>query len=265
MAKSSVTSNSAPRDVFDEYAKYYDVYYADKNYDRECDFIEAAFVRFGQQPKTLLDLACGTGNHGLRLIERGYHVTGVDMSDAMLSQYRTKADARGMRVELHQQDLRSLNLDRQFDAAVCMFDAIDYLPENADLAAALRRIAAHVRPGGLFVFDFWHAVPILRGHDPVRVREFLLDDGRLLRISKTTLDIARQVAKVEFRVFVFEGDRLLTEFSETHTMRYFLSQEMRFMLEATGWKVHHLCPAFDLDGIVDADAWHLVAIATLPK
>jgi SAM-dependent methyltransferase len=165
-------------------------------------------------------------------------------------------------VELYQQDLRTLDLGRQFDAAVCMFDAIDYLPDNHDLTAALQRIAAHVRPQGLFVFDFWHAVPILRGHDPVRVREFPVDGGHLLRISKTVLDISQQVAKVEFRILAFEGDQLLSDFSEVHTMRYFLSQEMRFILESTGWKVHHLCPAFDLDGIVDEKAWHLAAIAS---
>lgn len=262
MTKPVIPSTSAMRDVFEEYAKYYDIYYVDKDYDRECDFIEAAYDRFGQKPRTILDLACGTGNHGLRLAERGYQVCGVDFSEAMLSQYRKKAEARGISVELHQQDLRSLDLGRQFDAVVCMFDAVDYLPDNGDLAAALQRIAAHVRPQGLFVFDFWHAVPILQGHDPVRIREFPLDGGRLLRISATVLDIPRQIAKVEFRVLAFEGERLVSDFTEVHTMRYFLSQEMRFILEATGWKVSHLCPAFDLEGTVDANAWHLVAIAT---
>ena len=156
--------------VFEDYAKYYDIYYAGKDYDRECDFIEAAFARFGQKPLTVLDLACGTGNHGLRLAERGYEVCGVDLSEAMLSRYRSKAESRGLSVELHQQDLRSLDLGRQFDAVICMFDAIDYLPDNSDLTAALQRICTHLRPQGVFLFDFWHGVPILRGHDPVRVR-----------------------------------------------------------------------------------------------
>ena len=248
--------------VFEDYAKYYDIYYAGKDYDGECDFIEAGFARFGQKPRTVLDLACGTGNHGLRLAERGYEVCGVDLSEAMLSRYRSKADARGISVELHQQDLRSLDLGRQFDAVICMFDAIDYLPDNTDLAAALQRICAHLRPQGVFLFDFWHGVPILRGHDPVRVREFALEGGRLIRISTTVLDIPRQIAKVQFRILAFEGDQLLSDFVEVHTMRYFLSQEIRFILEATGWSVCHLCPAFDLDGVVDGNAWHLVGIAT---
>jgi len=248
--------------VFEKYAEYYDVYYAGKDYDGECNFIEAGLVRFGQRPQTILDLACGTGNHGLRLARRGYQICGVDLSAAMISQYKRKAEAQGSSVELHEQDLRHLELGRQFDAAICMFDAIDYLPVNADLTAFLRRVAAHVRPGGVFLFDFWHAAAILRGHEPVKVREFALEGGRLLRISTTTLDIAHQTANVEFRVLAFEKDCLVADFTEIHPMRYFLAQEMTFILEATGWHVHHLCPAFDLDGVVDADAWHLVAIAS---
>jgi len=248
--------------VFEKYAHYYDLYYAGKAYDRECDFIEASFVRFGQRPRTILDLACGTGNHGVRLVTRGYQLCGVDLSAAMLSQYRRKLEAQKSSVELHQQDLRRLDLGQQFDAAICMFDAIDYLPDNADLVTFLERVHAHVRPGGLFLFDFWHAAAILRGHDPIRVKEFSLDGGRLLRISTTILDIGRQTANVEFRVLAFEQDRLVADFTEVHSMRYFLAQEMSFILQATGWQVRHLCPAFDLDGTVDANTWHMVAIAT---
>lgn len=248
--------------VFGDYARYYDVYYAGKDYDGECDFIEKGFARFGRGPRTILDLACGTGNHGLRLANRGYQVTGVDRSAEMLAQYRRKAGARGLAIDLHEQDLRELDLPGQFDAAICMFDVIDYLPANADLVAFLRGVRRHVRPGGVFLFDFWHAVPLLRGHDPVRVREFALEGGRLLRISTTSLDVGRQVANVEFRVLAFEGERLTADFTEVHSMRFFLTQEMTFILEATGWQVCHLCPAFDLEGLVNENAWHLVAIAT---
>lgn len=248
--------------LFVDYAHYYDVYYASKDYESECDFIEAAFARFGRRPHSLLDLACGTANHGLRLAKRGYKVCGIDRSPQMLARCSEKAQSLGLEIELHEQDMRRLNLERQFDSAICMFDAIDYLPDNSDLDSFLRCVRAQVKPAGLFVFDFWHAVPLLRGYDPVRVREFPLAGGRLLRISTTTLDIAQQVAKVEFRVLVFHGDHLTEEFSEVHPMRYFLPQEMRFILAATGWRVCHLCPTFDLDAPVDENAWHLAAIAT---
>jgi SAM-dependent methyltransferase len=248
--------------AFERYAHYYDACYGEKDYDGECDFIEAAFARFGGRPRSLLDLACGTGNHGLRLAARGYEVGGVDRAPAMLSRYRLKAESLGLTVDLHEQDLRTLDLGRGFDAALCMFDAIGYLPTNADLSQCLARVRHHVRPGGLFLFDFWHAAAVLRGHEPVRVREFRMPGRRILRISTTALDVGRQLANVTFRILAFEGCRLVDDFTELHAMRYFLGEEIRFILETTGWTPRHVCPAFDLDGAVDAEAWHLVAIAT---
>ncbi|MBM3210694.1 class I SAM-dependent methyltransferase [Candidatus Poribacteria bacterium] len=248
--------------VFDEYGRYYDVYYAHKDYNAECDFIESAFARFNQSPNSILDLACGTGNHSLSLIKRGYEVIGVDCSPVMLEQCRAKAAKQEASISLHEADMRNFNLNVQFDAAICMFDAIDYLTDNADLTQFLRNVYSHVRPGGLFIFDFWHAVPLVRSYDPVRIREFRTETNRLLRISTTTLDITRQLANVEFHVLVFEGDHLVGEYVEVHPMRYFLPQEMAYIIESNGWKLRHLCPAFNLDAPIDADTWHLVAIAS---
>ena len=246
---------------FGDYARYYDACYAGKDYGAECDFLEAALAAGGKRPEALLDLACGTGGHGLEMTRRGYRVSGVDRSPAMLGEYRSKAIREGVAVDLHEQDMRQLSLGREFDAAFCMFDALSYLTENADLAGSLRRIRSHVRPGGVLVFDFWHAAPLLRGHDPVRVREFPLPGGRGIRVTETSVDVARQVATVRIRVLAFEGDRLTADLSEDHPMRFFLPQEMAFILEATGWELLQLCPAFDLHRPVDADAWHLCAVA----
>lgn len=247
--------------VFGRYARYYDVLYAGKDYAGECDFIEAAFARFSDRPQTVLDLACGTGGHGLILAERGYQVCGVDRAPEMLDCFREKAAERGLQAEVHTQDLRELRLDRSFDAAVCMFDAVGYLTDEGELAAFFRAVRSHVRPGGLFLFDVWHAAPVLRAHDPVRVREHETPEGRLLRVSTTELDLARQVANVSFHVIALSGDRVVDEFTELHRVRFFLAGELQFMLQSAGWEVLGVCPAFDLDGPVTGETWHLVGIA----
>lgn len=249
--------------VFAGYARYYDRFYQGKNYAAECDFIEAAATRFSRCPETVLDLACGTGNHGLRLAQRGYAVTGVDRSAHMLAEYRAKAEAEGLQIPLFRQDLRRLRLESSFDLAICMFDAVGYLTENQDLCDFFTPLARQIQPGGLLLFDYWHAHPMLRAHEAVRVREFSLPDGsRIVRTSATTLYPERQTAEVCFHVQVFAGERLVDELTEVHPVRYFLPQEVAFVLEATGWRVLHTCPAFELDAPVTGDDWHLVAVAT---
>src|SRR3972149_442231 len=76
-----------------QYAEFYDYLYQDKDYERECDFIEAAFNKYGCRVKTILDLGCGTGGHALILSRRGYHVVGVDRSREMIGIAKRKVKA----------------------------------------------------------------------------------------------------------------------------------------------------------------------------
>ena len=67
-----------------DYASAYDALYHDKDYERECDFLEAIFRKYSKKVKTILDLGCGTAGHALILARRGYEVVGVDRSVTML-------------------------------------------------------------------------------------------------------------------------------------------------------------------------------------
>jgi len=74
-----------------DYAYAYDHLYHDKDYEKECDFIETIFQKFTSEVKTVLDLGCGTGGHALILSSRGYKVTGIDRSEDMLKIAKKRA------------------------------------------------------------------------------------------------------------------------------------------------------------------------------
>jgi len=78
---------------FKNYAKYYDFIYHDKNYDRECNFIEEIFETT-QKSKKILELGCGTGSYTKILLERGYKVTAIDISGEMLEIASEKCSAK---------------------------------------------------------------------------------------------------------------------------------------------------------------------------
>ena len=108
------------------YSDQYDLLYGDKDYEAECDMLEEAFRRYGEGSiQTILDLGCGTGNHAIPLSQRGYQVTGVDLSADMLEHARQKAsllvDSSSKSPTFFQGDVRSIDLDQQFDAVIMMF------------------------------------------------------------------------------------------------------------------------------------------------
>ncbi len=97
----------------------------------------------------ILDVCCGTGLMADQLVARGYAVTGVDASEAMLARARTLL---GPGVDLVRATLPSLPIDGVYDAAVSTFDGLNYL-DPADFRLSLVAIAARLRPGGWLTFD----------------------------------------------------------------------------------------------------------------
>ena len=71
--------------VFDAYSSYYDLLYRDKNYSAEAAYVLSLIRQCGTQPRTLLELGCGTGLHATAFAESGVDVTGVDISQTMLA------------------------------------------------------------------------------------------------------------------------------------------------------------------------------------
>lgn len=72
-----------------------------------------------QSPQTILDVGCGTGAMGLLFAEMGHHVTGVDLSEAMMAKARQKAAAQKLLMDLRTGDAEHLSFDEgAFDVVV---------------------------------------------------------------------------------------------------------------------------------------------------
>ena len=71
--------------VFNAYAKYYDLLYKNKDYNKEADYISRFIKKYKPDTKTILDLGCGTGRHDLHLSVKGFDITGVELSEDMYS------------------------------------------------------------------------------------------------------------------------------------------------------------------------------------
>src|SRR3989344_7050673 len=108
--------------VFDKYAQYYDLFYCKKNYREECDYLEKIFKRYSKEkPRSILDLACGTGGHSCLLAKRGYGLTGVDASKAMLDIARKKFHILGLRSKFYNANLQNFKVNQKFDTVISMF------------------------------------------------------------------------------------------------------------------------------------------------
>lgn len=224
------------RAPYGKFARYYDFIY-DRLVDYRGDvaFLRAAFRRFMEEPpRELLDLGCGTGTHALLLARRGYRVTGLDRSPSQLAIARRKARAAGARVRFIRGDMAAFDLGATFDAAICMFGGFGYLVRGSEVLGCFRSVRRHLRPRGLFVFEFWQS----SATRPAPHRSFLQRRGpdyEVIRLAEARFDPRTRRLPIDFWFFVLRGDRVLDRFHESHPMRTFTLPEIRRLLARGGF------------------------------
>jgi len=247
-----------------DYSANYDIQYNNKDYKGECDRIEAAFRRFLKRPVgSVLDLGCGTGNHALPLAERGYSVVGVDRSEDMLQRAREKAlhNRGSLSPEFVLGDVRTIDLDRTFDAVLMMFAVLGYQPGNDDVAAALATVRRHLRSGGLFIFDVWYGPAVLHQGPSPRFKIIEVPSGELIKSSRGELLTSRNSCLVSFHLWHIAENRLVQEVCEDHEMRYFFRPELDLFLHQAGLVLERLSGFPDLDGDADETTWNVLGVA----
>jgi SAM-dependent methyltransferase len=244
-----------------EFAELYDLFYADKPYDEEVAVLDEVLREHASGPsERLLDVGCGTGQHAARFAARGWDVVGVDQSADMLR--AAEARSGDGQARFVQQDMRALDLPTaDFDAAVCLFDSIGYGVTNEAIARTLSGIRRHVRRDGVFAVEFWHAPPMLCDHEPVRIRQWEAEGGQVLRISRTSLDVAAGLARVEYSVYQLRPGGSFRFTNEVHENRYFLVPEMDLLLRAAGFEPLRWLAGYSATAPIDASTWHVVGLA----
>lgn len=247
----------------DLHARYYDLIYAEKPYDDEAGFVDDRIrVQRGGKRGRLLDVACGTGRHCRAFAALGWEVAGVDRNGALLDRARAEAAAAGVTVDFVEQDMRELALADRFDAVTCLFDSIGYPLETDAIRQTLQAIRRHLPPDGVVAIEFLNALTLVRHADPLRVRRWTTPTGStLVRVSETRLDYPAQTMEVSYTLLDLRGDGTYGEWEELQRNRFFGTEEMRLLLEATGFDVRQIEPSYDPAGAADDEPWHLLAVA----
>lgn len=244
------------------HAELYDLFYADKPYADEVAFIHTCINNNKPGTKNILELACGTGNHSLLLEKYGYQIIASDYSSDMLAQAQKKAQKNNSRVDFRRQDMRTLDVqERPFDAIICLFDSIGYVATNDNIESVLRNVHNHLIPGGLFIFEFWHAGAMIRNYDPLRIRRWQTPEGEILRISETSIEYQKQLCHVAYSVYELNKNGSYKQLQEMQTNRFFLLKEMEAFLKNSGLMPIRWFSGFQNNELINDETWHVVAVA----
>lgn len=137
------------------FSEVYDLLMGNVDYKERAESFDTLIKKYSLiEPKTLLDIGCGTGNLTFLFYEKGYDITAVDISEDMLMQaFEKKMNMGANSVLLLCQDMTELDLNDTVDAAISSMDSINHLTDEEDVKKAFERIALFLNKGGVFIFD----------------------------------------------------------------------------------------------------------------
>jgi SAM-dependent methyltransferase len=138
------------RTAYDALAPGYDVLTGWHDHEAWTATVAASARDAGWSGRRLLDVACGTGNTIVPMLDRGHWVTGVDVSSAMIAQARRKV---GDRATLLVADMRDLPALGAFDLVWCLGDALNYLDSRGELVDTFAGFRRNLAAGGVVAFD----------------------------------------------------------------------------------------------------------------
>lgn len=272
MLEQSQDQHGEATGVFDAYAAYYDLLYRDKDYATEADYIHSLIQRYKTNSCDILELGCGTGGHASCLARYGYRVTGLDRSEAMVSQAQTRAASwlglsekglgkKGLgKIEFAKGDLRDFRAGKTFDVVLALFHVMSYQTSNDDLMAAMATAAAHLQPGGLFIFDCWYGPGVLSDPPATRVRRLKSNDVLITRIAEPDHRPNENCVDVRYDVIV-EGPCGLERIQEIHSMRYLFSPEVDLLFKISGLRRLSLLHWLKNDS-PSLESWNACFVAT---
>lgn len=125
-------------------AKYYDLFYKDKDYNKEINFITDLI----NDRKTILDVGCGTGIHMHLLESIGYEVDGIDLSKDMLD----IADSR-VNGKVYQGNLLYYKINKKYDVIISMFAVFNHLKSYEELERGIINSYNHLKDNGILIID----------------------------------------------------------------------------------------------------------------
>ena len=207
--------------IFSSYAKYYNLIYATKDYEKEANFV----YNWAGKPKTILELGAGTGGHTKYWTDKADIIYAVDNSQEMLNEAYKHQKIKYMCIPL-----QDLDPNTKFDCVFSLFNVMGYTL----LEFSLGKIP--IAKGGIFIFDVWDASKFKK-YPPV-VKEKHFDLGYRVAVPE---QISDRLIKIDY--IIVEGKEV--KVFERHFVQGYFKKDIEKLCKLHNFKIVNIKPTKD--------------------
>ena len=220
---------------YKEFAKYYDLLYSNLEYDKDVKrIIELVSEYKESNGNELLDVACGTGTH-INYLKSKFNCTGIDLNESMLNEARKKNI--GNKFEIG--NMKSFNLNKEFDVVTCLFNSMNYLENNTELKETITNFYNHLKKGGITIMelldeDFAKKLNHLRTYDG--------EDIKIARIGE--IELKGDFFDFNLHYMISKKGEEIIKAEDTHKCRRFPKEDILSTMKETGFQTKYIKKGF---------------------
>lgn len=215
----SFTEHAKDKLLYNQLSKYYMQSIANDT-EKEVDFLVNSYNLFVKnESRKIIDCCCGIGRHDYLLAEKGYYITGIDISDSQIK--TAKKVHNNANIKYIVGDVRNFELiEKKFDMAICMWTTYNYLSQEVDCRNFIKNVFKHLNNNGILILDSKN-IPALDSRRMYKRERKTSDFSVELLVYKR---IISNIQNSQYFYFIEEGESKSFYFDEEFIRFYYLNE-----------------------------------------
>lgn len=220
---------------FGKYAKFYDVFYADKNYVDETEVLRSLMIRLDiKKNHDILEIGCGTGKHLGHIVRYYPNALGIEPSEIMIS----RADP-DLFDKIYNVSVETMTLHKKFDFIYSLFHVFSYV-DNIDIF--FTKVSQHAKTNAIVCMDFWQTSGVFFQKPQVRSKWICSDGTKIQRIATPKISQNGRFIDVNYDIYIHdESGESIEYFQEVHKMHIYNPEEIINIALRHGFRLIEKC------------------------
>ena len=236
---------------------YYDLLFEKKNYRREVSDSIELYHRYCNLPLySMIEIGCGTGNHTLEFVKTIPKITALDIDKQMLSLAKNKLVTKSKNVTFKLSRIEQVN--DKVPLIVALFNVINYIEDFKRLDMFLKGVSKNLQTGGLFIFDAWNGIAVIRSLPRVKMTNLKVKNLKIQAKLKSATHLLKQQVLINYKISEFCGKKCLRKDSFQFLHRLWTPYEITEYAKKFQLHTIKIAPANALRKKAGNDDWKII-------